>query len=236
MPSQRRRRTKANGRCLDAAAGHGRKGARESGVGGTRGRQAGEIEENHLVITIEVTNSNATDKLEFDGWSQKAAQVGVTLTDDRGKECEVKPMAVAGRLDKPLPTMIKPGESANDILAFEIPDPKVKSLWLKLSASLQSEWNGVLQYPREDDYRQTAGCKSAKPEAETKNHLSPRQARLKRISASRRRTKAPVDGLRRANKLPMGVVLYRQEGSMLRSVEGVYREGRIELVEPVPEA
>jgi hypothetical protein len=99
------------------------------------GTKPGEAVGPHLVITVQVTNPSSVYKLDFAGWSPEAAQRGVVLTDGRGKTYAVQPIDTSALLTRPLPTLISPGESAKDVLGFDLPDPKVKFLRLELSGT-----------------------------------------------------------------------------------------------------
>ena len=97
-----------------------------------------------LLIALDVKNPSRIYKLSFAGWSPEAARRGVSLTDDQGKTCAVQEVNTAELLTKTLPTTIKPRESAKDVLAFDVPNTKVKYLKLELSATPVDDKPGTL--------------------------------------------------------------------------------------------
>ena len=112
------------------------------------GDAAGTADSQCLLITVEVKNPSAHDKLEFAGWSRDAAQRGATLTDDQGKSYSAKPVNAAAVLDTPPPSSIAPGESARDVLCFELPGPKAKSLQLEVpGAAFGKDASASFQIP-----------------------------------------------------------------------------------------
>jgi hypothetical protein len=88
-----------------------------------------------LLVTVEVKNPSPHDNLEFPGWSRDAALRGATLTDDQGKNYPIKSVNAAAVLGTSPPTSLAPSESARDVLCFERPGPKARSLQLELPGS-----------------------------------------------------------------------------------------------------
>jgi len=109
---------------------------------------AGTADSQCLLITVEVSNPSARDKLAFAAWSLDAALRGATLTDDRGKIYPAKPVNAAAVLDTPPPSSIAPGKSARDVLCFELPSPKAQSLQLELPcAAFATDASASFQIP-----------------------------------------------------------------------------------------
>jgi len=88
-----------------------------------------------LVVTVEVKNPDAKEKMGFSPWNREGGASGVTLTDDQGKTYPSKPIDAASVLGKPTPFSIEPSKTAEDVLAFELPNAKAEFLQLDLSGT-----------------------------------------------------------------------------------------------------
>ncbi len=95
-------------------------------------RDTNETSGPRLVITVEVKNPDAKEKLAFAPWNREDGAPGVTLTDDQGKTYSAKPIDAASILGKPTAFSIEPSETACDVLAFELPNAKAEFLQLDL--------------------------------------------------------------------------------------------------------
>lgn len=98
-------------------------------------------EDDFLFFTLEVTNKQATKKMDFRGWKHEAfGDRSATLEDEHGNEYH------AGRFSISNPVIgqasfesIYPEKSIGDLLPFEVPIDAAKELRLKLPASAYGE-------------------------------------------------------------------------------------------------
>lgn len=95
-------------------------------------RDTSDTNGSRLVITVEVKNPDAKEKMAFSPWNRDGGVSGVTLTDDQGKTYSSKPIDAASILGKPTPFSIEPTKTAEDVLAFEAPGGNVEFLQLDL--------------------------------------------------------------------------------------------------------
>jgi hypothetical protein len=89
-------------------------------------------EEECLLITVEVKNPSAKDKLNFTTWSRDEKLRGALLTDGHGKQFAAKSIQVSSILGREVPDTVPPGGTVRDILAFELPDAATTKLELEL--------------------------------------------------------------------------------------------------------
>ena len=203
------------------------------------GDAAGTADSQCLVVTVEVKNPSARDKLEFAGWSRDAALRGATLTDDqgktlcgeagrRGRRAGHAPAIVdrAGRVG-PGRALLRVAGSQGEVVAIGV-----------AGRGLRKERLGQFPNPRQDDCRQAGGGEVGAQDRIETQEASQAQAGHARIRFwdRGRRGSPPLTGGPQGDRLMVGMVLDRRsEESMLKSVEGVYREGKVELLESVPE-
>ena len=116
-----------------------------------------------------------------------AALRGATLTDDQGKTYPAKPVNVAAVLGTPPPSSIAPGESARDVLCFELPGPKAQIVATGVAGrGLRKRRLGQFPNPRQDDCRQAGGGEVGAQGADRNRSsiASPSRARPNTISGS----------------------------------------------------
>jgi hypothetical protein len=108
----------------------------------------GESDKPYLAITVRVRNTDSTRRLPYRRWSKEAlfGSPPATLADEFGNQYRHVTFGIDQVVGQQRQQVhVNPGESVDDLLVFEVPIPRARSVFLTLAAE-EIDSRGVIRF------------------------------------------------------------------------------------------